>query len=195
MAAVTIHEEHWVPKNWCFWTVVLEKTLESPLDCREIKPVHPQGNQPWMFIGRTDAETSILWPPDANTWLTGKDPDAGKDWRQKEKGTTEDEMVRRHHRFNGHESEQILDDSARQRSLACCRSWGTRVGHDLGTEQQNGLKVCYHTKEMFPLLDIHILPHMVMDIDSCSPITISETLGKVIELLWASVFSFIKCEI
>ena len=84
------YKESWVPKNWCFWTVVLEKTLESPLDSREIKPVNPTGNQAWIFIGRTDAEAEapILWPPDAKNWLTGKDPDAGKDWRQEERGTT-----------------------------------------------------------------------------------------------------------
>ena len=88
------YKESWVPKNWCFWTVVLEKTLENPLDSKEIKPVHPKGNQSWIFIGRTDAEaeTPIIWPPDGNKWLTGKDPDTGKDWRQKEKGMTEDEM-------------------------------------------------------------------------------------------------------
>ena len=87
-------EERWVLKNWCFWTVVLEKTLESPLDYKEIQPVHPKGNQSWIFTGRTDAEaeTPILWPPDAKSWVLGKDPDAGKDWRQEEKGTTEDEM-------------------------------------------------------------------------------------------------------
>ena len=88
-------EESWAPKNWYFWTVVLEKTLESPLDCKEIQPVHPKGDQSWVFIGRTDveAETTILWPPDAKSWLTGKDPDAGKDWGQEEKGMMEDEMV------------------------------------------------------------------------------------------------------
>ena len=88
-------EESWAPKSWCFWTVVLEKTLASPLDCMEIQPVHPIGDQSWVFIGRTDveAETPILWPPDVKSWLIGKDPDAGKDWGQKEKGTTEDEMV------------------------------------------------------------------------------------------------------
>ena len=89
------YKESWVPKNWCFWTVVLEKTLESPLDSKEIQPVHPKGNQSSIFIGRTDAEaeTPILWPSDSNNWLIGKDPDAGKDWRQEEKGTAEDEMV------------------------------------------------------------------------------------------------------
>ena len=96
-----------VMKNWCFWTVVLEKTLEIPLDSKEIQPVHPKGNQPWIFIGRTDAEaeTPILWPPDAKNWLIRKDPDAGKDWRQKEKWTAEDEMVREHHWLNGYEFE------------------------------------------------------------------------------------------
>ena len=97
-------EESWVPKNWCFWTVVLEKTLESPLDCKEIQPVHPEGDHSWMFIGRTDAEaeTPVLWPPDVKIWLICKDPDAGTDWGQKEKGTTEDEMVGWHHQLNGH---------------------------------------------------------------------------------------------
>ena len=101
------HKEDWVLKDWCFWTVVLEKTLESPLDCKEIQPVHPEGNQSWIFTGRTDAEaeTPILWPPDVKSWLIGKDPDAGQDWRWEEKGTTEDEMVGRHHRLNGHEFE------------------------------------------------------------------------------------------
>ena len=102
-----VYKESWVPKNWCLWTVVLEKTLESPLDSKEIQPVHPKGNQPWIFIGRIDAETEtpILWPRDAKNWLTGKDPDAGKDWRQEEKRVTEDEMVGWHHRLNGHEFE------------------------------------------------------------------------------------------
>ena len=101
------YKESWAPKNWCFWTVVLEKTLESPLDCKEIQPVHPKGDQSWVFIGRTDAEaeTPILWPPDAKNWLIWKDPDTGRDWRREEKGTTEDEMVGGHHWLNGHEFE------------------------------------------------------------------------------------------
>ena len=101
------YKESWVLKNWCFWTVLLEKSLESPLDCKEIQPVHPKGNQSWIFIGRTDAEaeTPLLWPPDAKNWLTGKDPDAGKDWRREEKQTTEDEMLGWHHQLNGHECE------------------------------------------------------------------------------------------
>ena len=99
------YKESWAPKNWCFWTVVLEKMLESPLDSKEIQPVHPKGNQSWIFIGRNDAEaeTPILWPPNAKNWLIGKDPDAGKDWRWEEKGMTEDEMVSWHHRLDGHE--------------------------------------------------------------------------------------------
>ena len=102
--SVLDYKESWAPKNWCFWPVVLEKTLESPLDCKEIQPVHPKGDQSWVFIGRTDAEaeTPILWPPDAMIWLIGKDPDAGKDWGQEEKGITEDGMVGWHHQLNGH---------------------------------------------------------------------------------------------
>ena len=98
-------KKNWTPKNWCFWTVVLEKTLESPLDCKKIKPVHPKGNQSWIFIGRTDteAETPILWLPNAKNWHLGKFPNAGKDWRQEEKGTTEDEMVEWHHRLDWHD--------------------------------------------------------------------------------------------
>ena len=100
-----VHKGGWVLKNWCFQTVVQEKTLESPLDSKQIQPVHPKGNQPWVFIWRTDAEAPILWPPDAKNWLIGKDPDAGKGWKWKEKGMTEDETVRWHHRLNGHEFE------------------------------------------------------------------------------------------
>ena len=101
------YKESWAPKNWCFWTVVLEKTVESPLVCKRIQPAHPKGNQSWIFIGRTDAEakTPILWPPDVKNWPTWKDPDAGKDRRREEKGTTEDEMVGWHHWLNGHEFE------------------------------------------------------------------------------------------
>ena len=100
-------EESWAPKNLCFWTMVLEKALESPLDQKEIQPVHPKGDQPWVFIGRTDAETEtpVLWPPHAKSWFIGKDPDAGRDWGQEEKGMTEDEMVGWHHRLDGHEFE------------------------------------------------------------------------------------------
>ena len=119
------HKESWVPKNWSFWTVVLEKTLENPLDSKETKSVNPKGNQSWIFIGRTDAEAEapILWPLDVKNWLTGKDPDAGKDWRQEEKGTTEDEMVVWHHRLDGHEFEQALEVGDGQGSLVCCSPW------------------------------------------------------------------------
>ena len=110
--------------SWCFWTVVLEKRLESPLDCKEIKSVNPKGNQPWIFIGRTDAEPPILWPSDAKSQLIGKDPDGGKDWRQEEKGMTEDDMVGYHHQLNGHEFEQTPVDSEGQGSLVCCSPWG-----------------------------------------------------------------------
>ena len=101
-------EEGWALKNWCFWTVVLEKTLESPLDCKEIQSVHSERDQPWVFFGRNDAkaETPVLWPPDAKSWLVWREPDAGKDWRWEEKGMTEDEMVGWHHWVNGHEFEQ-----------------------------------------------------------------------------------------
>ena len=120
------HKESWAPKNWCFWTVVLEKTLESPLDCKEIQPVHPKGSQSWIFIGRIDAEAPILWPPDAKNWLTGKDPDPGKDWRWQEKGMREDEIAGWHHRHNGHEFQRALGVGDAQRSLSCCRPWGCK---------------------------------------------------------------------
>ena len=122
------HKQGWTPKNWRFWAVVLEKTLESPLDCKEIQPVHPKGDQCWVFIGRTDveAETPVLWPPDAKSWLIGKDPDAGKDWGQEEKGMTEDEMVGWHHRLNGHGFGWTLGVGDGQGGLACCVSWGCK---------------------------------------------------------------------
>ena len=122
------HKESWAVRNWCFWTVVFEKTLVSPLNCKEIKPVNPKGNQSWIFIGRTDAEaeTPILWPPDVKNWLIGKVPDAGKDWRQQQKGTTEDEMVGWHHWLDGHEFEQAPGVGDGQGSLACCSPWGRK---------------------------------------------------------------------
>ena len=117
------HKESWALKNWCFWTMMLEKTLESPLDCKEIQPAHPKGNQSWILIGRTDAEaeTPILWPPDAKNWLIWKDLDAGKDWRWEERGTTDGEMVGWHHWLNGHEFEQILEVGYEQ------GTWGAAV--------------------------------------------------------------------
>ena len=114
------HKEGWALKNWCFWIVVLERILESPLDSKEIRLVHPKGNQPWMFTERTGAEAPILWPPDVKSQLTGKDPDAGNHWGQEEKGVTEDEMVGWHHQLNEHEFEQTLGYSEGQGNLACC---------------------------------------------------------------------------
>ena len=121
------HKESWALKNWCFWTV-LEKTLESPSECRKIKSVNPKGKQSAIFIGRTDAEaeTPILWPPDVKNWLLGEDPDAGKNWRQEEKGMTEDEIVGWHHWLHGHEFEQALGVGDRQGSLVCYSSWVTK---------------------------------------------------------------------
>ena len=118
------YKEGWVPKNWCFWTVVLENTLESPLDCKEMQLIQPKGNQSWIFIGRTDAEAEvpILWPPDTKNWLIGKDLDAEKYWRQ-EKGMTEDKMVRWHYWLDEHESEQALGVGDGQGGLACCIPW------------------------------------------------------------------------
>ena len=120
----------------CFWIVVLEKTLESPLDCKEIQPVHPKGDQSWVFIGRTDAEdeTPVLWPHDGKSWLIGKDPDAGRDWGQEEKGTTEDEMAGWHHRPDGDGFGWTPGVGDGQGGLACCNSWGLRVGHNWATE-------------------------------------------------------------
>ena len=122
------YNESWAPKNWCFWAVVLEKILESHLDCKEIKPVNPKGNQPWIFIGKTvvEAEAPIFWPPNAKSWLIWKDFDAGKDWRQEEKETTENEMVGWHHRLNGHGFGWTPGVGDEQGGLACCDSWGCR---------------------------------------------------------------------
>ena len=134
------YKESWVTKNWCFWTVVLEKTLESPLDCKEIQPVNCKGNQSWIFIGRTDAEDEapILWPPDAKNWLIWKDPDARKDWRQK--GTTEDETVGWHHWLDGHEFEQAPEVMDRE-ACPCCSQWGHKESDT--TEWLNWTEVFY----------------------------------------------------
>ena len=122
------HKVGWALKNWCFWTMRLQKTLESPLGCKEIKPVNPKANQLWISTGRTDteAEAPILWPSDAKSRFIGKDPDAGKDWGQEEKGVTGDEMVGWHHQLKGYESEQILGDREGQGSLVCCSLWGCK---------------------------------------------------------------------
>ena len=166
------YKESWVPKNWCFWTVVLEKTLESPFDGKEIKPVNSKGNQSWIFIGRTDAEAEapVLWPPDVKNWLICKDPDAGKDWRQEERGMTEDEMFGCHHWLSGHEFEQAVGVGDEQESLVCCSPWGCK--ESVTTEQLKWLKwlhwtssilegteTCPHWSRYILGVDLPFLPH------------------------------------
>ena len=153
------NKKGWVLKNWCLQTMVLEKTLESPLDCKEIQPVHPKGNQSWIFIWRTDTEALILWPPDVKSWLIGKNPDGRKDWRQ-EKEMTEDEIVGWHHWFNGHEFEQTLENREGQGSLVCCGPWGHKESDT--TEQLNWvfylwlavLKFCFWGMNAFTQLTV-----------------------------------------
>ena len=141
-------EEGWALKNWCFWTVVLEKTLESPLDSKEIQPVNPKGNQSWIFIGRTDAEaeTPILWPPDAKSWLIWKDSDAGQDWGHEKKGMTEDEMAGWHHWLDGCESEWTPSWWWTGRPGVLWFMGSQRVGHDWATELNWNLKLIKHCK-------------------------------------------------
>ena len=141
MKVPKFHKEGWAVKIWHFWIVMLEKTLESLLDSKEIKPVHPKGNQPWIFIRRTDAEAPI-WSPDWKRWHNGKDPDAGKDWGQEE-GVTEHEMVGWYHKLNGHESEKTLGDSGGQGKPVCYSPWGHTAGHDLATEPPPSSKASY----------------------------------------------------
>ena len=142
------HKESWAWKNWCFWAVVLQKSLESPLDFRVIKLANPKGNQSWIFIGRTDveAETPILWPPDRKNWLTGKDPDAGRDWGQEEKGKTEDEMAGWHLGLDGRESEWTPGDGDGQGGLACCYSWGHKESDTTEQLNRTELNCCYKRK-------------------------------------------------
>ena len=145
-------------KKWCFWTVVLEKTLESPLDCKEIQRVHPKGDQPWVFIGRTDAEaeTPVLWPLNVKCWLIWKDPDAGKDLGQEGKGMTEDEMVGWHHRFNGHEFGWTLGVGDGQGGLVCCDSWGHKESDT--TEQLNWTELNIYSGKLFSYQKNEIMP-------------------------------------
>ena len=155
------HKESWAPKNWCFWTAVLEKTLEIPLNCKEIQPVYPKRNQSWIFIGRTDveAETPILWLPDVKNWLIRKDSDARKDLRQEEKGTTVDEMVGWHHWLDGHEFEQAPGVGDGQGSLVCCSPWGCKELDT--TEQLNWTDTFISLKEWF--VDISLWKLLVLD--------------------------------
>ena len=145
-------KECWVLKNWCFWTVVLEKTLESPLECKEIQPVNPKGNQSWILIGKTDAEAEALipWPPDANSHLIGKYPDAFKNKRQEEKETAEDEMIGWHHQLNGHESEQAPWDGEGQGILACCNPWGHKALDTTEQLKNNKADSKIHTEAQMP---------------------------------------------
>ena len=154
------YKESWALKNWCFWILVLEKTIESPLDYKEIQLVNPKGNQSWIFIGSTDveAEAPILWPPDEKNWFIWKDPDAGKDWRQEEEGMTEDEMVGWYHQLDGHQSEQALGVGVGQESLVCCSPWGHRVRHNWVTEVKIIHCRCFlHLKEVTGDRGRHIL--------------------------------------
>ena len=153
------YKESWAPKNWCFWTVVLEKTLESPLDCKEIQSVHPKENQSWMFFGRTDAEaeTPILWPLDAKNWLLGKNPHVEKDWRQEEKGMTENEMVGWHHQFDGHEFEQALGAGDGQGGLVCCSPWSRKESDT--TERLNWTELSHVSSNIW---DIRAVPAIMV---------------------------------
>ena len=176
-------EEHWAPKNWCFWTVVLEKTLKSPLDCKEIQPVHSKGDQSWVFIARTDAKakTPILWPPHAKSWLIGKDSDAGRDWGQEEKGTTEDEMAGWHHQLDEHEFEWTPEVGDGQGGLACCDSWGRKVldmTEWLNWTELNWMFWCSHSLVLLVFAKTHI---------SCLlPYLIKQSLRVILEaLFWA----------
>ena len=144
-------EEGWTPKNWCFWTVVLERTLESPLECEEVQLVHPKGSQSWVFFWRTDAkaETPMLWPPHAKSWLIGKDSDTGRDWGQEEKVTTEDEMVGWHHRLYGHEFEWTPGVGDGQGGLACCDSWGCKESDMTESLKWTELSYLYRWEKFF----------------------------------------------
>ena len=172
------YKESWALKNWCFWTVVLEKTLESPMDCKGIQPVHPKGDQSWVFIGRTDveAETPILWPPDAKTWLIWKDPDAGKDWGQEEKEMTEHEMVGWHHRLNGLLFGWTPGVGDGQGRLACCSSWGCKDSDT--TEWLNW------TDDVYPIFSKAFFPTVVdimsSELNSPIPVHFSSLIPKML---------------
>ena len=183
-------EEGWAPKNWWFWTVVLKKTLESPLDCKEIQPVHSEGDQPWVFFERNDAkaETSVLWPPHVKSWLIGKGSDAGRDWGQGEKGKTEDEMAGWHHWLDGHESEWTPGVGDGQGGLACCDSWG-RQESDM-TEQLiwSDLIVCLQNSGVLTVILWTILIKMISSLklrecflsNTLSELYVQNTQGKLV---------------
>ena len=168
------HKESWALKNWYFWIVVLEKTLESPLECKGIRPVNPKGYQSWIFIGRTETETPTLWLPDVKNWLIGKAPDAGKDWRQEEKGMTEAERVRWHHQLNGHEFEQAMEVGDGQGGLVCCSPWGCKE-LDM-SEQLNWTTSYYRAYRLVENVDIN---QIFTEINRCSKLV----KGKA-KVLW-----------
>ena len=163
-------EEGWAPKNWYFWSVVLEKTLESPLDCKEIQPIHYEGDQSWVFIGRTDAEaeTPILWPPHAKSWLIGENFNAGRDWGQEEKGTTEDEMAGWHHWLDGRNSEWTPGVGDGQGGLACCDSWGRKESNT--TERLNWTELLVNMNTLM------ILKHSTQNIAQSKYLNIANSL-------------------
>ena len=178
------YKESWVPKNWCFWTVVLEKTLESPLDNKEIKPVNPKGNQSWIFIERTDAEaaTPILWTPDAKNWFIGKDPDAGKDWRQDEKRMTEDEMVRWYH-WLGYEFEQAPGLGDGQGSLACYSPRGCKESDRTERLNWTDFSVLFH-------LNFYSLSFLLFDFFHKHALTFQEKKHRILYLKIQDIFTY-----
>ena len=184
------YEEDWTPKNWCFWTVVLEKTLESPLVCKEIQPVHSKGDQSWVFIGRTDAkaETPILGPPHVKSWLIGKDSDAGRDWGQEEKGATQDEMAGWHHWLNGQEFGWTPGVGDEQGGLTCCNSWGCKES-DM-TEQLNWTEL----KNTIEKALINHWNRVVLNVDSslCDFTWFSSTIYTANEMAATEIYNNIR---
>jgi len=181
-------KEGWAPKNWCFWTVVLEKTLESPLDCKEIHPVHSEVDQPWDFFGRNDAEaeTPVLWPPHAKSWLIGKDSVVGRDWGQEEKGTTEDEMAGWHHWLDGRESEWTPGVGDGQGGLACCDSWGRKESTELNWTKLSGLQF-YFTVILFFFIEIGLIYNVVFQMNN---IWFSYTYIYICVCVYILIFTF-----
>ena len=179
------YKESWALKNWCFWTVVLDKTLESLLDCKKIQPVHPKGNQSWMFIGRNDveAETPILWSPDAKSWLIWKDADSGKDWRWEKKGTTEDEMVGWHHRLKGHEFGWTLAVSDGQGGLECCSSWGHK---ELNTTERLNWNELTNPGDILFIVFMHLIKVWFKCVE-----TIKMGINHLIPPDWVGVFNVV----